>query len=81
MGAVDPKCIATAADLYVQPGFQQTQIFIQRAAEIRESSIVGGFQLELPEGLNGCRSDWSFQESSLPRSVCARSSVITTSTN
>jgi hypothetical protein len=43
MGAVDPKCIAAPADLYVQPGFEQTQIFIQRAAEIRESSIVGGF--------------------------------------
>jgi hypothetical protein len=40
---VDPKCIATPADLYVQPGFQQPQIFIQRAAEIGESSIVGGF--------------------------------------
>ena len=81
IGAGDPKSIAAPTDPHVQPGFQQTQVFIERAAQIREASVVGGLELELSEGFNCWGDDWSFQESSLPRSVCARSSVITTSTN
>lgn len=47
MRADDPEVIATPADLHVQACFQQPQILIQRAAQIREPSVVGGLELKL----------------------------------
>jgi hypothetical protein len=38
----DAKSIAAPADLHVQPGLQQTQIFIERTTEIREPRVIGG---------------------------------------
>jgi hypothetical protein len=38
----DTKSIAAPTDLDVQPGLQQTQVFIERTTEIREPSVVGG---------------------------------------
>ena len=38
----DAKSIAAPTDLHVQPGLQQTQIFIERTTQIREPRVVGG---------------------------------------
>ena len=56
MRADDPEVIASSADLHVQACFQQPQILIQRAAQIREPRIVGGLELEFSPGipLVGC---------------------------
>ena len=86
MGADDAEIVAAPADLYIQARFEQAQVLIQRAAQIRQPRVVGGLEIEFSLRLGPLRfehwgDDWSFQESSLPRSVCARSSVITTSTN
>jgi hypothetical protein len=86
MSADDAEIVPTPPYLHIQARFEQAQILIQRAAQIRQPSVVGGLEIEVslrwgPLRLGGRRDDWSFQESSLPRSVCARGSVITTSTN
>jgi hypothetical protein len=81
MGADDAEVVPAPADLHIQARFEQAQILIQRAAQIREPRIVAGLEIKFPLRFGGRGDDWSFQESSLPRSVCARSSVITTSTN
>jgi hypothetical protein len=90
MHADDTEIVAAPADLHLQTRFEQPQILIQRATQIREPRVVGRAEIEFPLRFGSVRfpltvggwgDDWSFQESSLPRSVCARSSVITTSTN
>jgi hypothetical protein len=87
--ADDAKIVAAPADLHIQARFEQPQILIQRATQIREPRVVGGLEIEFSLGfgpppfpltIGRWGNDWSFQDSSLPRSVCARSSVITTST-
>lgn len=81
MCADHAEAVAAPADLDIETGLEQAQILIQRSTQIREPRVVGGLEIEfsLRLGLGG--GSWRFQESSLPRNVCARSSVIATSTN
>jgi hypothetical protein len=42
------EIIAAAADLNIQARFQQTQVLVQRTAQIRQPRIVGRLEIEFP---------------------------------
>ncbi len=44
--ADDAEIAAATADLHVQAVFEQAQVFIQRAAQVREARVVRGLEIE-----------------------------------
>ena len=48
--ADDTKIIATAADFHIQARFEQPQILIQRATQIREPRVIGRAEIEFSMG-------------------------------
>ncbi len=42
----DAEIAPTAADLHVQPVFQQPQVLVQRTTQVREAHIVRGLEIE-----------------------------------
>jgi hypothetical protein len=47
MRADDTEIVATPADFHIQARFEQPQILIQRATQIREPRVVGRAQIEI----------------------------------
>jgi hypothetical protein len=48
----DAKMIATACDFYIEAAFDLPQVFIELAAEIGQTSIVGGLENYVPRYLD-----------------------------
>ena len=48
MSADDAEIVPAPPDLDIQARFEQAQILIQRAAQIRQPSVVGGLEIEIP---------------------------------
>ena len=46
MGADHAEIVAAPADLHIEARLEQTQILIQRAAQIREPRVVGRLEIE-----------------------------------
>jgi hypothetical protein len=47
MSADDTEIVPAAPDLNIQARFEQAQILIQRAAQIRQPGVVGGLEIEV----------------------------------
>jgi hypothetical protein len=43
-----PEVIATAANLDIEPGFQQPQILVEGSAEIGQARVIRGLEVEFP---------------------------------
>jgi len=53
--ADDAKIVAAPADFHIQARFEQPQILIQRATQIREPRVVGRAEIEFSMGLGPLR--------------------------
>jgi hypothetical protein len=53
MSANHAETVAAAADLNIQPRLEQAQVFIQRAAQIREPRVVSRLEIKFPLRLGG----------------------------
>jgi hypothetical protein len=47
MSADDAEIVPAAPDLHIQARFEQAQILIQRATQIRQPGVVGGLEIEV----------------------------------
>ena len=56
----DTKMIATACDINIEAAFNLPQVFIELAAKIGQTSIVGGLENDVPRYLD-CIQDWCFR--------------------
>ncbi len=54
-GSEHAEVSAAAANLDIQPVFEQPQVFIERAAQIREPQVVRRLEVEFACGLFGVR--------------------------
>jgi hypothetical protein len=48
MRADHAEIVAAPADLDIETGFQQTQVLIERATEIREPRVICRFEIKFP---------------------------------
>ena len=56
----DAEVIATTCDFYVEAALDLPQVFIELAAKIGQTSIVGGLENKVPRYLD-CIQDWCFR--------------------